>query len=285
MSTYDLAGFIHAALKEDIGSGDISSLACIPASARSKARLLVKQEGVLAGVDFAKEVFRVFNPEIAFDLLIEDGQEVKPGDIAFYVRGNTRDLLQTERLVLNVMQRMSGIASLSRKFAREVEDLPVKILDTRKTTALNRYLEKWAVRIGGCSNYRDGLYDWFMLKDNHIKACGSISEAIKAVKAYQKKYLLENLGITVEVKNLAEAREAVETGGITRIMLDNFDLGAMKEAVDWINRRFETEASGGISLNNIRQVALTGVDYISVGALTHSAGSLDLSLKIQEQLA
>jgi len=277
---FDLHSFIRAALLEDIGPGDITSLACIPERSQSRARLLVKADGVLAGVKFAEKVFQQFNPAIRMEPILQDGAAVRFGDIAFMVQGPTRDLLQTERLVLNVMQRMSGIATLSHKFASEVRDLSVKILDTRKTTALNRYLEKWAVRIGGCQNYRDGLYDWFMIKDNHIKACGSITAAIKAVNEFQKSKNLESVPITVEVKNLEECQEVLDCGGVSRIMMDNFNLDTLKEAVNLVKNRLETEASGGIRLDNVRQVALTGVHYISVGALTHSAGSLDLSLKI-----
>ncbi|MBK7233049.1 MAG: carboxylating nicotinate-nucleotide diphosphorylase [Saprospiraceae bacterium] len=284
MENFNLEAFIKASLQEDIGTGDITSLACIPYTSQSKAKLLVKQDGVLAGVGFAEAVFKQFNSELIFEKLLEDGAKVTYGDLAFYVSGSTRDILQTERLVLNVMQRMSGIATLSAQYASLVADLPVKILDTRKTTALNRYLEKWAVRIGGCFNYRDGLYDWFMIKDNHIKACGGIQSAIQAVHSYQQSQGLQNTGITVEVKNLQECEELVQIGGVSRIMFDNFELEKLREAVLFINRRFETEASGGITLSTLRPVALTGVDFISIGALTHSAGSLDLSLKIQEQL-
>ncbi len=284
MENFTLEAFIQASLNEDIGTGDITSLACIPYTSQSKAKLLVKQDGVLAGVGFAEAVFKQFNSELIFEKLLEDGAKVKYGDLAFYISGSTRDILQTERLVLNVMQRMSGIATLSAQYASLVSDLPVKILDTRKTTALNRYLEKWAVRIGGCFNYRDGLYDWFMIKDNHIKACGGIQSAIHAVHSYQQSQGLQNTGITVEVKNLQECEELVQIGGVSRIMFDNFELEKLREAVLFVNRRFETEASGGITLSTLRPVALTGVDFISIGALTHSAGSLDLSLKIQEQL-
>ena len=285
MNIQELENFIRLALDEDIRSGDITSLACIPEGSRSKAKLLVKEEGVLAGVAFAEMVFKWVDPTIKFEPHLADGAFIKYGDVAYHVEGNTRDLLKTERLVLNVMQRMSGIATLSARFAAEVEGLPVKILDTRKTTPLNRALEKWAVRLGGCYNYRDGLYDWFMIKDNHIKACGSPLKAIKAVQKYQSLHGLESYGITVEVKNLVECEEVLTCGGVTRIMLDNFDLELLREAVALINKRFETEASGGISLETIRKVAHTGVDFISVGALTHSAGSLDLSLKIQDQLS
>ncbi|HQX43679.1 MAG TPA: carboxylating nicotinate-nucleotide diphosphorylase [Saprospiraceae bacterium] len=284
MIIQELENFIRQALDEDIRTGDITSLACIRPESRSKAKLLVKEEGVLAGVDFAEMVFKLVDPSIKFEKHLADGTFIKYGDVAFHIEGNTRDLLKTERLVLNVMQRMSGIATLAARFAAEVAGLPVKILDTRKTTPLNRALEKWAVRIGGCYNYRDGLYDWFMIKDNHIKACGSPTKAIRAVQKYQSLHGLESFGITVEVKNLVECEEVMKCGGVTRIMLDNFDLELLREAVALVNKRFETEASGGISLETIRKVAHTGVDFISVGALTHSAGSLDLSLKIQDQL-
>ena len=277
----DLKRFIEESLSEDVRSGDITSLACVPLTNKSVAHLKVKDDGVLAGVEFARMVFDFVDPAIQFEQTISDGTRVKYGDIAFEVRGSSRDLLKAERLVLNAMQRMSGIASLSRKFAEAVSGLPVTILDTRKTTPLNRHLEKWAVRIGGCHNYRDGLYDWFMIKDNHIEACGSITDAIKAVKAYQHQNGMEQIGITVEVRNLDECEQVLSIGGVNRIMLDNFDTGLLKEAVSLIDHRFETEASGGVNLQTVRPIALCGVDFISVGALTHSAGSLDLSLKIQ----
>lgn len=277
----DLKRFIEESLSEDVRSGDITSLACVPLTNKSVAHLKVKDDGVLAGVEFARMVFNFVDPAIQFEHTISDGTRVKYGDIAFEVRGSSRDLLKAERLVLNAMQRMSGIASLSRKFAEAVSGLPVTILDTRKTTPLNRHLEKWAVRIGGCHNYRDGLYDWFMIKDNHIEACGSITDAIKAVKAYQHQNGMEQIGITVEVRNLDECEQVLSIGGVNRIMLDNFDTGLLKEAVSLIDHRFETEASGGVNLQTVRPIALCGVDFISVGALTHSAGSLDLSLKIQ----
>ena len=273
----DLKRFIEESLSEDVRSGDITSLACVPITNKSVAHLKVKDDGVLAGVEFARMVFDFVDPAIQFEQTISDGTSVKYGDIAFEVRGSSRDLLKAERLVLNAMQRMSGIASLSRKFAEAVSGLPVTILDTRKTTPLNRQLEKWAVRIGGCHNYRDGLYDWFMIKDNHIEACGSITDAIKAVKAYQHQNGMEQIGITVEVRNLDECEQVLSIGGVNRIMLDNFDTGLLKEAVSLIDHRFETEASGGVNLQTVRPIALCGVDFISVGALTHSAGSLDLS--------
>lgn len=277
----ELDAFIVAALKEDIGSGDHTSLACIPADSVKKARLLVKDDGVIAGIAFARRVFRLLDPESKFSQLLPDGADVKYGDIAFEIEANTRVLLQAERLVLNTMQRLSGIATISSRFATEVEDLPVTILDTRKTTPLMRFLEKWAVRIGGCDNYRDGLYDWIMIKDNHIDGCGSITKAIDSVHTYMSSNHL-NLGITVEVRNLVELHEVLERGGVTRIMLDNFEIPIMREAVATIQKKYEVEASGGVNLKTVRKIAETGVDFISVGALTHSAGCLDLSLKIQK---
>lgn len=271
--------FITDALAEDIGSGDHTSNACIPEGAIDEAQLLVKDIGIIAGVALAEQIFRTLDPETVFETLIPDGSEVKEGDVAFRVKAKARAILKGERLALNAMQRMSGIATLSNRFATEVEGIDVKILDTRKTTPLLRFLEKWAVRIGGCTNYRDGLYDWIMIKDNHIDACGSVEKAIQQVHSYLKENKLD-LGITVEVRNLVELHETLRVGGITRIMLDNFELPLLQEAIHTIGKRFESEASGGITLQNVRRVAETGVDYISVGALTHSAGSLDISLKI-----
>jgi nicotinate-nucleotide pyrophosphorylase (carboxylating) len=274
-----LERFIFEGLYEDVKQGDHTSLACIPADDRSRAKLLVKAEGVIAGVQVAEAIFHHVDPSSVIDIKIEDGQDVQYGDIAFYVECNTRALLKAERLVLNIMQRLSGIATLSSRFAFEVEGLPVKILDTRKTTPILRFLEKWAVKVGGCYNYRTGLYDWIMIKDNHVDACGSHTEAIRQVHKYLKVNNL-NLNITVEVRNLVELQEVLEVGGITRIMFDNFELPILAEAVAHVNGRFETEASGGVTLNTVRKIAETGVNFISVGALTHSAGCLDLSLKV-----
>ena len=271
--------FIDEGLAEDVGTGDHTSQACIPADDTSKARLLVKDDGVIAGVELAEMIFKRADPNSVFETLIPDGRDVKYGDVAFYVTCNSRALLKAERLVLNMMQRMSGISTLSSRFHFEVEGYPVTILDTRKTTPLLRFLEKWAVRIGGCSNYRDGLYDWIMIKDNHIDACGNLTNAINHVNAYLKNNNLD-LGITVEVRNLVELHEVMEVGKVTRIMFDNFELPILAEAVATVNHRFETEASGGVTLSSVRKIAKTGVDYISSGALTHSAGSLDLSLKV-----
>ncbi|HRO72672.1 MAG TPA: carboxylating nicotinate-nucleotide diphosphorylase [Saprospiraceae bacterium] len=274
-----LQKFIIDALYEDVHEGDHTSLACIPADSRSRPRLLVKGEGVIAGIAFAEAVFKHLDPTASIDIRIQDGQDVQYGDEAFYVECNSRALLTGERLVLNTMQRLSGVATLSSRFAFEVEGLPVKILDTRKTTPLMRFLEKWAVKTGGCDNYRTGLYDWIMIKDNHVDACGSITKAIDKVHEYLADNHLD-LGITIEVRNLVELQEVLDRGGITRIMLDNFELPIMSEAVAHINGRFETEASGGVTLNTVRKIAEIGVNYISVGALTHSAGTMDLSLKV-----
>lgn len=274
-----LKWFIEYGLKEDVGSGDHTSNACIDPKSRSKAALIVKDHGLIAGVELAKMIFNEVDPKVSFETYFSDGKPVIYGDIAFEVTCNTRSLLMVERLILNTMQRMSGIASMSSRFAFEVDDLPVKILDTRKTTPLLRPLEKWAVKIGGCQNYRTGLYDLIMIKDNHIDAAGGITGAIESVHQYLKDHKL-NLGITIEVRNLVELQEVLEVGGVTRIMLDNFEVPLLKEAVETVAGRFETEASGGIHLQNVRKIAMTGVDYISTGAVTHSAGILDLSLKI-----
>ena len=273
--------FIINALAEDVGDGDHTSLACIPKTNRNKAKLLVKDTCVLAGIELAKDIFNHVDPTANLDILMKDGDNAQFGDIAFFVNCNSQALLKAERLVLNTMQRMSGIATLSRQFAEKVKDLPVKILDTRKTTPLIRFLEKEAVKIGGCYNYRIGLYDWIMIKDNHVDAAGSISNAIQRVLKYQKENGM-NLSITVEVRDIKELHEVLENGHITRIMLDNFSNENLIKAVNIIDGRFETEASGGVNLQSVRGIAETGVDYISVGALTHSVASKDLSLKIVE---
>jgi nicotinate-nucleotide pyrophosphorylase (carboxylating) len=276
-----LERFIIEGLKEDVGEGDHTSLACIPTHAKTSAHLLVKDEGVIAGVIIAQKIFQHVDPNYSMQLLIPDGSDVKYGDIVFTVECNTQALLKAERLILNTMQRLSGIATLSSRFALEVEGTNVHVLDTRKTTPLLRFLEKWAVSVGGCQNYRAGLYDWIMIKDNHIDACGSISNAITRVQEYLKQNHLD-LNITVEVRNLVELNEVLEVGGVKRIMLDNFEIPIMKEAVAHVNGRFEVEASGGVNLSTVGMIAKTGVDFISSGALTHSAGSLDLSLKVSK---
>ncbi|HJW28478.1 MAG TPA: carboxylating nicotinate-nucleotide diphosphorylase [Saprospiraceae bacterium] len=281
METNDvlLDRFIRQGLAEDVGEGDHTSMACIRSTRVSKAKLLVKDDGIISGIRVAEKIFREVAPAADIDILLYDGTLVKPGDIAFYVTCPTRALLIGERLALNTMQHMSGISTMAYLFVQEVEGLPVKILDTRKTTPGIRFLEKEAVRLGGGHNYRDGLYDWIMIKDNHIEACGSIPLAIDRVQAYLKK-INKTLNITVEVRNLVELQQVLDHGGVTRIMMDNFEIPILKEAVAIIGSRFETEASGGITLHNVRAYAETGVNYISSGALTHSAGTLDMSLKI-----
>lgn len=276
-----LATFIEEGLLEDVGTGDVTSLACIPADSRKTARLLIKDHGVLAGVAIAEQILQKVDPTCVITRFIEDGQGVKPGDIVFTVEANAQALLKAERLLLNTMQRMSGIATETRRYCDAIADLPTCILDTRKTTPLLRFIEKWAVRIGGGQNYRNGLYDWFMIKDNHIDACGGIRTAIERVAAFQQAQGL-SLNVTVEVRSLAELEEVLETGQITRIMFDNFNTELLKEAVERVHKRFETEASGGITLDTLRTYALTGVDYISIGALTHSFKSLDISFKINK---
>lgn len=281
METYAqmLDRFIKQGLAEDIGQGDHTSMACIPSTRVSKARLLVKEDGVISGIDVAKQIFKEVAAGSDVEVLIQDGSIVKPGDVAFYVTCPTRALLMAERLVLNTMQRMSGIASITSLYIQEIEDLPVKVLDTRKTTPGMRFLEKQAVVHGGGHNYRSGLYDWIMIKDNHVDACGSIRKAIDRVHQYFEKTGIQ-LPVTVEVRNLVEVEQVLSAGNVTRIMMDNFEVPILREAVMLIDKQFETEASGGITLHNIRTYAETGVDYISSGALTHSAGSMDMSLKI-----
>lgn len=271
--------FIAAALHEDVRDGDHTSQACIPADSRSRAVLKIKDYGVIAGVELARRIFKFVDPDSVVTVHKNDGADALWGETAFEVEANTRALLQAERTVLNAMQRMSGIATLASRFAFEVGDLPVKVLDTRKTTPLIRFLEKWAVRIGGCENYRWGLYDWIMVKDNHVDAAGGIGPALERVKQYQDEKGLD-LAVTLEVRNLVEVHEALSIGGFTRLMFDNFEIPILREAVATVGGRCETEASGGINLFNVRKYALTGVDYVSAGALTHSAQPLDLSLKI-----
>ena len=281
METYDtlVDNFIRTGLAEDVGEGDHTSMACIRSTRVSKGKLLIKEDGVISGIDIARRIFKTMEPAADFEQLIEDGSHVKPGDIAFHVTCPTRALLMGERLALNIMQRMSGISTLASLFVQEVEGLPVKILDTRKTTPGIRFLEKEAVRLGGCYNYRYGLYDWIMIKDNHIEACGDIEAAIDRVQEYLQKNN-KQLPITIEVRNLVELQRVLDHGRVTRIMMDNFEIPILKEAVAIVGNQFETEASGGITLHNVRAYAETGVDFISVGALTHSAGSMDMSLKI-----
>lgn len=282
---FDIYGVIDAALYEDIvdftgkiPAGDHSSLACITSDKMVNARLLCKAEGTIAGVELAEMISQRVDSKIVFNKLIKDGASVKPGDVAFTLHGDAKSLLRAERVLLNFMQRMSGIATLTSRYVNAVAGTNAKILDTRKTTPTLRYFEKWAVRIGGGYNHRQGLYDMIMLKDNHIDFCGGIAKAIVAVEEYQKKHGLQ-LPVEIETRNLNEVEQVLNVGKVTRIMFDNFSPELMRVAVAMVNQRYETEASGGINLQTVRSYAETGVDYISVGALTHSSGSLDLSLK------
>ena len=269
---------IRNALQEDIGSGDFSTLSCVPKEAKGSAQLIVKENGILAGIEVAKRIYEIYDPSLLFEVLKFDGDSVKKGDIAFRVAGSSQSILSTERLVLNCLQRMSGIATLTAKIRKEIEGSNSIILDTRKTTPGIRFLEKWAVKIGGGQNHRFGLYDMIMLKDNHIDYAGGITAAIQRTKAFLIS-AKKNLKIEIEVRNTKELEEVLRVGGVDRIMLDNFSPENLKEALKIIPSSYETEASGGITLENIRTYADTNVDFISVGALTHSVKSLDLSLK------
>ncbi len=270
--------FVQLAIKEDIKDGDHSTLACIPADAVGQAQLLVKENGIIAGVEIARQLFNAFDSTFIFHQLINDGENVKPGDIVFKIEGSSRSLLSVERLVLNVMQRMSAIATLTNKYVVALNGLNTKVLDTRKTTPLIRFLEKEAVLIGGGKNHRMGLYDMIMIKDNHIDFAGGIEKAILKTKDYLNRKNL-NLEIEVETRNLLEVNEVLKTGNIDRIMLDNFNYEDLTKAVKLIDGKYKTEASGGITLDTLRNYAECGVNFISVGALTHSVGNLDLSLK------
>ena len=272
---------IANAIREDVGDGDHSSLACIPASAEGKAKLLVKDEGVIAGVEFAKKVFHYVDPNMKIETLIEDGSHVKYGDIVFYVTGASQSILKAERLVLNAMQRMSAIATKTREFVDLLEGTGTKVLDTRKTTPGIRALEKWAVKIGGGENHRFALYDMIMLKDNHIDFAGGITKAIDKTKQYLKE-TNRDLKIIVEARDLNEIKEILKSDGVYRILIDNFNYEDTREAVKLIGDKCLTESSGGINENTIREYALCGVDYISSGALTHSVYNKDLSLKAVE---
>ena len=269
---------IRNALQEDIGTGDFSTLSCVPQEAKGSAQLIVKENGVLAGIEVAKRIYEIYNPSLSFEVLKFDGDSVIKGDIAFRVVGSSQSILTTERLVLNCLQRMSGIATLTAKIKKEIEGSSSIILDTRKTTPGIRFLEKWAVKIGGGQNHRFGLYDMIMLKDNHIDYAGGITAAIQRTKAFLIS-AKKDLKIEIEVRNTKELEEVLRVGGVDRIMLDNFSPENLKEALKIIPSTYETEASGGITLENIRTYADTNVNYISVGALTHSVKSLDLSLK------
>ena len=274
-----LSDFISRCLKEDIGDGDHSSLACIPGEASGKARLLVKEQGLLSGSEVAGEVFRFVDSDLKFEPFISDGSNISPGDIVFHVYGRIQSILKSERLVLNIMQRMSGIATSTGMYIERIKGLKTKVLDTRKTTPGMRFLEKEAVRTGGGLNHRMGLYDMIMLKDNHIDYAGGIENAIRKTRVYLTR-TRKNLRVEIEARNLDEVRKILDIGGVDRIMLDNFNLSDTMKAVKLIRGRFETESSGGITLETIRAYAECGVDYISAGALTHHIKSLDMSLKV-----
>ena len=269
---------IKLAFAEDIGDGDHTTLCCIPENAMGKSKLLIKEEGILAGVEMAQRIFKDFDPNLKMEIFIKDGTAVKPGDIAFTVEGKVRSLLQTERLMLNVMQRMSGIATVTNKYVKRLEGLHTRILDTRKTTPGLRMIEKAAVKIGGGVNHRIGLFDMILLKDNHIDFAGGTEKAITRAKEYLKEKG-KDLKIEIEVRNMDELEEVMRIGGIDRIMLDNFTPELTRKAVKRIGGKYETESSGGITFDTIRDYAECGVDFISVGALTHSVKGLDMSFK------
>ena len=269
---------IDLAFAEDIGDGDHTTLCCIPETAMGKSHLLIKEDGILAGVEVAKRVFARFDPDMKVEVLIGDGAHVRKGDIAMVVSGKVRSLLQTERLMLNIMQRMSGIATMTNKYVERLKGTNTHVLDTRKTTPGMRMLEKQAVKIGGGMNHRIGLFDMILLKDNHVDFAGGIANAINRCHEYLRVKGLD-LKIEIEVRNFDELRQAMECGGINRIMLDNFSVADTRKAVEMVAGRFETESSGGITFDTIRDYAECGVDFISVGALTHSVKGLDMSFK------
>ena len=270
--------FLETTLKEDLGDGDHSSLACIPADATGKAQLLIKDEGIIAGLDITSLIFERIDPGLRIEFYLRDGDRIKPGDTGFIVSGIIQSILKSERIVLNVLQRMSGIATQTDRYAGKIRDLHTKVLDTRKTTPGMRILDKEAVRIGGGENHRMGLYDMIMLKDNHIDFAGGITKAIRKTNEYLDR-TGKKLRIEVEARGLEDVREIMQAGHIHRIMLDNFSIVDTRKAVELIEGRYETESSGKITLENLREYAACGVDYISVGALTHQIKSLDLSLK------
>ena len=274
----ELELIISNAIREDVGDGDHSSLACIPKEAKGKAKLLVKEAGIIAGVEMAKRIFSYVDSALKVETLINDGETVKYGDVVFYVEGSSQSILKSERLVLNVMQRMSAIATKTKEFAKLLEGTKTKILDTRKTTPGIRAIEKWAVKIGGGENHRFALYDMIMLKDNHTDFAGGVSKAIEKTKNYLKTNQLD-LKIIVEARSIEEIKEILEHEGIHRILIDNFDFEETKKAVQLIGDKCQTESSGGINLESVRKYAECGVDYVSSGALTHSVYNMDLSLK------
>lgn len=269
---------IDNALREDIGEGDHSSLSCVPEDATGRAKLLIKEEGVIAGIELAQRIFQRYDPDLKVSVYLNDGDWVKPGEVAFEVEGKSISILSTERLVLNFMQRMSGIATQTRKIVQLIEGTDAKLLDTRKTTPGIRYMEKWAVRIGGGYNHRFALYDMIMLKDNHIDYAGGVTNAIQRANDYLKR-TGKDLKIEIEVRDEAELDEVLKSGNVDRVMLDNFTPERLRKVLPLIPNSIETEASGGITIDTIRSFAETGVDFISVGALTHSVKSLDMSLK------
>lgn len=275
---FDLDGFINMALHEDVGDGDHTTLSTIPADALGKAHLLVKEDGIIAGIDIAKRVFEIVDPALKFTKVLSDGAPIKRGDIAFYLEGTSGSITTGERLALNIMQRMSGIATKTNRIQSLISDTKCKLLDTRKTTPGFRYFEKLAVKIGGGVNHRFGLYDMILVKDNHSDFCGGVKVALEHVKEYLVK-TGKQLQVEVEARNLEEVNAILESGIAFRILLDNFTPERIKEAVAFIDGRVSTEASGGINEGNVREYALAGVDYISMGALTHQISSLDLSLK------
>lgn len=269
---------IEDAIIEDIGDGDHSTLACVPKNAIGKAKLLVKEAGVIAGVEIAQKVFHKIDPNLKLDFYINDGAKVKTGDIVFHVEGSAHSILQAERLVLNIMQRMSGIATNTNRYVEKLKGLKTKVLDTRKTTPGMRVLEKLAVKIGGGKNHRMGLYDMIMIKDNHIDFAGGIEKAIEKIQKYLEKYG-KRIPVEIEVRDMEELSQVMKTGWVDRIMLDNFTVNKTRGAVQIINGKYETESSGGINLKTIRAYAECGVDFVSVGELTHQIKSIDLSLK------
>ena len=269
---------IDLAFAEDIGDGDHTTLCCIPDTAMGKSRLLIKEPGILAGVEIARKIFHRFDPDLKMTVYIEDGTAVKPGDVAFVVEGRVQSLLQTERLMLNVMQRMSGIATMTHRYVKKLEGLHTRILDTRKTTPGMRMLEKEAVKIGGGVNHRIGLFDMILLKDNHVDFAGGIDKAITRAREYCKAKG-KDLKIEIEVRNFDELQQVLDLGGVDRIMLDNFTPADTRKAVEMVNGRVELESSGGITFDTLRDYAECGVDFISVGALTHSVKGLDMSFK------
>ena len=269
---------IDLAFAEDIGDGDHTTLSCIPATETGKSKLLIKEPGILAGIEVAKEVFRRFDPTLKVEVFMPDGSVVKPGDVPMVVEGKVQSLLQTERLMLNIMQRMSGIATMTRRYADRLKGTHTRVLDTRKTTPGMSILEKMAVKIGGGVNHRIGLFDMILLKDNHVDFAGGIDKAILRAKEYCKEKG-KDLKIEIEVRNLDELRQVLEVGGVDRIMFDNFTPELTRQAVEMVGGRYETESSGGITFDTLRDYAETGVDFISVGALTHSVKGLDMSFK------